>query len=116
VHDCRVYLGIAFVLISEVQIWHWSHARRAQARRRLRVAILRKEIRTAATGECAESRKLHHLVVIEEIVRKECVKQVLIKTCEARTSLGGIVLQFTEGGIAGLLWKYREKLHRLVCG
>jgi hypothetical protein len=66
VRDCRVYLEIAFSHFSEVQIWHQSHARCAQARRRLRVAILSKELKDFCCRS-AQDRRLHHLVVIEEL-------------------------------------------------
>jgi hypothetical protein len=36
------------------------------------------------------------------------VQQVLIKTCEARTSSGGIGLQFTEGELQGAVESSRE--------
>jgi hypothetical protein len=65
VHDCRVYLGITFVLISEVQTWHQSRARHAQARKRLRVAILSKELKDFYCRS-AQDQRLRHLVVIED--------------------------------------------------
>jgi hypothetical protein len=80
VRDCRVYLEIAFVLISSrVQIWHQSRARCAQARRSLRVAILSKGLKDFCCRG-AQDRRLHHLVVIEDLPQE----------VRARVSSGGI--------------------------
>jgi len=56
-----------------VQNWHRSHARCAQAKLRLRVAILSKELKDFCCRS-AYDRRLHHLVVIEELPQEVCAR------------------------------------------